>query len=83
MNKSRISSDLTIDDSYSKVPAVTLTFWIIKIFATTLGETGGDSVSMSMNLVYLVGTVIFAAIFVFAVVIQIRATSFHPFIFIG
>jgi len=49
----------------SKVPEVTLIFWIIKILATTLGETGGDAVSMSMNLGYLVGTEIFAAIFIF------------------
>ncbi|HQT76946.1 MAG TPA: hypothetical protein PLD10_07830, partial [Rhodopila sp.] len=49
--------------AFSKVPAVTLLFWIIKIAATTLGETGGDAVSMSMNLGYLVGTVIFASIF--------------------
>ena len=51
----------------SKVPEVTFIFWIIKIAATTLGETGGDVVSMSMNLGYLVGTFIFAAIFFVAV----------------
>ena len=51
----------------SKVPEVTLVFWIIKIAATTLGETGGDTVSMSMNLGYLVGSAIFAAIFIVAV----------------
>ena len=55
----------------SKVPHVTFVFWLIKIAATTLGETGGDAVSMSMNLGYLVGTAIFAAIFVAAVVVQI------------
>lgn len=65
-------------DSLSKVPEVTLLFWIVKIAATTLGETGGDAVSMSMNLGYLVGTVIFAAIFVVAVAVQIRAKRFHP-----
>ena len=48
-------------NTLSKVPAVTLTFWIIKILATTLGETGGDTVTMTMNLGYLVGTVIFLA----------------------
>jgi uncharacterized membrane-anchored protein len=62
----------------SKVPEVTLLFWIIKIAATTLGETGGDAVSMSMNLGYLVGTGIFAAIFIGAVLLQIRAKRFHP-----
>ena len=54
-------------DALSKVPQVTLIFWIIKIFATTLGETGGDAVSMSMNLGHPVGTAIFAVIFVVAV----------------
>ena len=62
----------------SKVPEVTLIFWVIKIAATTLGETGGDAVSMSMNLGYLVGTIIFAAIFLIAVVAQIIAKGFHP-----
>jgi uncharacterized membrane-anchored protein len=65
----------------SKVPEVTLGFWIIKILATTLGETGGDAVTMSMNLGYLVGTCIFAALFVVAVAAQIRASKFHPFLF--
>jgi len=65
----------------SKVPAVTLIFWIIKIAATTLGETGGDAVSMSMNLGYLVGTAIFAAIFLVMVAAQIKATRFHPFLY--
>lgn len=65
----------------SKVPEVTLIFWIIKIAATTLGETGGDSVTMSMNLGYLVGTAIFAAIFLIAVVAQVRSKGFHPFLY--
>lgn len=65
----------------SKVPEVTLLFWIIKIAATTLGETGGDAVSMSMNLGYLVGTGIFSAIFFLAVMAQIRARGFHPFLY--
>ena len=65
----------------SKVPEVTLVFWIIKIFATTLGETGGDAVSMSMNLGYLVGTGIFAAIFIVAVAFQVAATRFRPFLY--
>ena len=63
------------------MPEVTLGFWIIKIAATTLGETGGDAVSMSMNLGYLVGTGIFAAIFLAAVTAQIKAKSFHPFLY--
>ncbi len=64
-----------------KVPEVTLLFWIIKIAATTLGETGGDAVSMSMNLGYLVGTAIFAVIFLVAVTAQIRAKAFHPWLY--
>ncbi len=69
------------DDALSKVPQVTFTFWIMKILATTLGETAGDAVSMSMNLGYLVGTAIFATIFVIAVVAQISAKSFNPFLY--
>lgn len=65
----------------SKVPEVTLAFWITKIAATTLGETGGDAVSMSMGLGYLVGTGIFAALFVVAVVAQMRAKRYYPFIY--
>jgi uncharacterized membrane-anchored protein len=69
------------DSGFSKVPELTLLFWVLKILATTLGETGGDMVSMSMNLGYLVSTVIFAVIFVAAVIIQIRAKQFHPAIY--
>lgn len=61
-----------------KVPAVTFVFWLLKIAATTLGETGGDSVSMSLNLGYLVGTLIFAVIFIAAVAAQIKADKFNP-----
>src|SRR6476661_10224719 len=68
-------------EALSKVPQVTFVFWLIKIAATTLGETGGDAVSMSMNLGYLVGTAIFAAIFVAAVYVQIVAKQFHPVIY--
>jgi uncharacterized membrane-anchored protein len=65
----------------NKVPEVTLLFWIIKILATTLGETGGDAVSMSMDLGYLVGTAIFAVLFVAAVAVQVSAKKFHPVIY--
>lgn len=65
----------------SKVPEVTLVFWIIKILATTLGETGGDAVSMSMNLGYLVSTGIFATIFMVAVLAQISAKKFYPVLY--
>lgn len=65
----------------SKVPAITLGFWIIKILATTLGETAGDTVSMSMNLGYLVGTAIFLAALIALVWWQVTATRFHPFLY--
>lgn len=65
----------------SKVPAVTLGFWIIKIIATTLGETGGDTVSMTMNLGYLVGTAIFLSALVALVTLQILAKKFRPAIY--
>jgi uncharacterized membrane-anchored protein len=74
-----VENDPTL--SSSKVPEVTLVFWIIKIAATTLGETGGDAVSMSMNLGYLLATVIFAVIFLFAVAAQIKSRRFRPFLY--
>jgi uncharacterized membrane-anchored protein len=69
------------EERLSKVPEVTLLFWIVKIAATTLGETGGDAVSMSMNLGYLAATGIFAVIFLLAGGAQILATRFHPFLY--
>jgi uncharacterized membrane-anchored protein len=68
-------------EARSKVPEVVFIFWAIKIAATTLGETAGDAVSMSMNLGYLVGTGIFASIFVGAVAVQIAVKKFHPFLY--
>src|ERR1700728_1997207 len=65
----------------SKVPAVTLTFWIIKIPATTLGETCGDTVSMTWNLGYLVGSIIFLSALVVMVIWQTLAKKFHPFLY--
>jgi uncharacterized membrane-anchored protein len=65
----------------TKVPEVTLLFWIIKIAATTLGETAGDAVTMSMNLGYLIGTLIFTALFLMAVGAQINAKRYHPLLF--
>ncbi|MEO8061934.1 MAG: hypothetical protein ABI821_04210 [Pseudomonadota bacterium] len=67
--------------SYSKVPEVTLGFWVIKILATTLGETGGDALSMSMDLGYLVSTAIFAVLFVAAVSVQLSMRRFHAFVY--
>jgi len=77
-------------DLVAKVPQVTLLFWIIKILATTLGETGGDAVTMSWlgettaeakGTGYLIGTAIFGVIFIAAVLVQIRARRFHPFLY--
>ena len=65
----------------SKVPEVTLVFWIIKIAATTLGETGGDSVTMTLNWGYLVGTAIFFSLLTIFVVSQIIAKNFHPLLY--
>ena len=65
----------------AKVPAVTLVFWVLKVFATTLGETAGDTLSMTMQLGYLAATGIFAAIFAAAVAGQIAARRFHPWIY--
>jgi uncharacterized membrane-anchored protein len=70
-----------MDSERSKVPEVTLVFWIIKILATTLGETGGDAVSMSMDLGYALSSAIFVGIFAVAVVAQIRTRKFHPFLY--
>jgi uncharacterized membrane-anchored protein len=67
--------------SASKVPEVTLGFWIIKILATTLGETGGDAVTMTLDLGYLVGTAIFTAVLIVAVSAQISVRRFHPFLY--
>jgi uncharacterized membrane-anchored protein len=68
----------TLGTAPAKVAAVTLGFWIAKVAATTLGETGGDWVTMSLDLGYLVGTGIFAALFVALVWLQVRASRFHP-----
>jgi uncharacterized membrane-anchored protein len=65
----------------NKVPELTLVFWIIKICATTLGETGGDAVTMTMHLGYAVGSAIFLAFFVVIALAQITAKSFHPFLY--
>lgn len=75
------SVNATVERTLSKVPEVTLVFWVIKVLATTLGETGGDSVSMSMHLGYLAATAIFAAFFAVAVVYQILAKRFHPIVY--
>ena len=70
-----------VEGSSNKVPEITLSFWIIKIAATTLGETGGDTVTMTLNWGYLVGTAIFFSLLVAFVVWQIAAARFHPFLY--
>ena len=71
----------TLNVALAKVPEVTLLFWVIKIAATTLGETGGDAVSMSMQLGYLTATALFSVVFLVAVMAQIKARAFHPFLY--
>jgi uncharacterized membrane-anchored protein len=66
------------DDFATKVPAVTLGFWIIKIAATTLGETGGDTFSMTLNWGYLPATALFLTVLVVLIAMQIFAKKFHP-----
>jgi uncharacterized membrane-anchored protein len=68
----------TEGQAFSKVPAVTLAFWIVKILATTVGETGGDALSMTLNLGYVVSTAIFLAFFIVAVIAQVRSSRYHP-----
>jgi len=69
------------EPSASKVPEVTLAFWIIKIAATTLGETGGDTVTMTLGLGYLAGTAIFLSLLVVLIALQIAAKKFHPYLY--
>jgi len=76
-----LNGEAHISRTAIKVPAVTLGFWIIKILATTLGETAGDTVSMSWNMGYLVGTALFGAALVALVALQIRAPGFRPWLY--
>ena len=71
----------SVEHYTSKIPEVTLGFWIIKILATTLGETGGDTVTMTWDLGYLTGTAIFMSVLLILVFIQITAKKFHPFLY--
>jgi uncharacterized membrane-anchored protein len=72
--------DYAADVKYvaSKVPQVTIAFWIVKIFATTVGETGGDALSMQLNLGYAVSTAIFLAFFLVTLAFQVRSSRYHP-----
>jgi len=67
-----------MEEALSKVPPVTLAFWIVKIFATTLGETGGDALSMQLNLGYAVSTLIFLAFFIVTLIGQVASRHYHP-----
>jgi uncharacterized membrane-anchored protein len=67
--------------AWSKVPAVTLGFWVIKVLATTLGETGGDTVTMTLNWGYLAGSALFGVALVVLVAAQIFAKRFHPVLY--
>ncbi len=78
--KESLASEVS-GSGHSKVPEVTLAFWIIKIAATTLGETGGDAVSMSLNLGYAISSILFIGLFLVAVAAQIAVKSFHPFLY--
>lgn len=73
--------DATTPAKSPKVPQIVLSFWVIKIAATTLGETGGDTFSMSFNLGYAVSSFIFLALFLVCVAVQIRASRFHPWLY--
>src|ERR1700733_10378239 len=70
-----------VERTASKIPEVTLVFWIIKIAATTLGETGGDTVTMTLNWGYLLGTALFLSLLVVFVILQIAARKFHPYLY--
>src|ERR1700688_1490733 len=75
--------DRATETTLSKVPEVTLGFWILKIAATTLGETGGDTVTMTLKWGYLAGTALFVCILIALVAWQIAAKRFHPFLYWG
>jgi uncharacterized membrane-anchored protein len=75
------ASGLSQDNVLSKVPEVTVGFWIIKIFATTLGEVGGNAVSMTMNLGYLLASILFGVPLILAVFSQIKAKKFNSYLY--
>src|ERR1039458_7518514 len=81
VSRSGVSMIHSVAQHGSKVPEVTLVFWIIKIAATTLGETFGDTVTMTLNWGYLVGTAIFFSLLIALVIWQIAADRFHPFLY--
>src|SRR5271168_2212922 len=79
-----VGSDAAADDKFagfSKVPLITLAFWIVKILATTVGETGGDALSMTLNLGYLVSTLVFLGFFCVTLIAQVASERFHPVVY--
>src|SRR5258706_1325988 len=76
-----VECEREMPESFNKVPEVTLVFWIIKIAATTLGETGGDTITMTLRWGYLDGTALFLGLLIVLVIAQIRARKFHPFLY--
>src|ERR1700689_1639647 len=71
----------SVERQAGKIPEVTLVFWIIKIAATTLGETGGDTVTMTFNWGYLVGTALFLSLLLVLVILQVAAKKFYPWLY--
>ncbi|KAA0088944.1 hypothetical protein CIW54_08610 [Paraburkholderia sp. T12-10] len=76
--RTAMTADQSRDIWFSKVPEATAVFWLVKILATTVGETGGDALSMTLRLGYAVATLVFLAFFVVTLTIQVRARSYHP-----
>ncbi len=76
-----LESDLKLDHTLSKLPQITLAFWIMKIAATTLGETAGDLFSMTMNVGYLISSLVLLSVFVVLLIIQLTAGRYHPFLY--
>src|SRR3954449_2857921 len=74
-------ASLDSDKWISKVPPVTLMFWVIKVCATTVGETGGDALSMTLDLGYAVSSLIFLAFFAVTLTAQVRSNRYHPFLY--
>lgn len=81
VTSSHVNRSTDAEQILGKVPVVTLAFWVIKVLATTLGETAGDTVSMTMNLGYLIGTAIFLGALVVLVIAQIATKKFHPLLY--
>src|SRR5580658_10307307 len=79
-----VSADAAADDKsagFSKVPLITMSFWIVKVLATTVGETGGDALSMTLDLGYLVSTLIFLGFFVVTLTAQVASRRYHPVLY--